>query len=259
MIFSELMAGLDFDGALTGRVPDNWRQGRTLYGGITAALLFEAARRAFPDLPPLRSAEIAYVGPAEGDIRATASMLRRGKSVAFVGVDLEGERGLAARAIFAFGAARPSLFAAHFAPAPAVPGPDAAGAFGDDRRRPDFARNFEVKLAAGAPPMSGAEKPDALLWVRHRDRNATSLAALIALADMPPPAMMPMFKSAAPISTMTWSFNMLSDDPPADDGWRLLSSVAENAADGYSSQDMLLWSRTGEPMIAGRQSVAIFL
>ena len=67
-----------------------------------------------------------------------------------------------------------------------------------------------------------------------------------------------MFKEFAPISSMTWMVNMLTDKPQSKDGWWLLQSRAENAAQGYTSQDMLVWTSDGEPVIAGRQSVTIF-
>ena len=37
-------------------LPPDWLQGRTAYGGLSAALCVQAALRAHPDLPPLRSA-----------------------------------------------------------------------------------------------------------------------------------------------------------------------------------------------------------
>jgi hypothetical protein len=46
----------------------------------------EASKREFTDLPPLRSAQFALVGPAAGKIVVRLSMLRRGKSTAFVSV-----------------------------------------------------------------------------------------------------------------------------------------------------------------------------
>jgi acyl-CoA thioesterase len=84
------------------------------------------------------------------------------------------------------------------------------------------------------------------------------MVALLALADMPPPALMAMFTELAPISSMTWMVNVLCDEPRTRDGWWLLQSRAENASQGYSSQDMLVWNRDGELVIAGRQNVAIF-
>lgn len=258
--FSNLLQSFDWrDGVLAGRITDNWLQGRTLYGGMTAALCLDGAMRAFPDLPPLRSAQISFIGPAEGAIRVTPAILRQGKSVTFVNADLIGDKGLAARAIFAFGAARRSIFNAHFTPPPDVPEPDDAGTFFPAGEAPGFARNFDVRLAKGGVPLTGSAEHDHFLWVRHRDRDASSVVALLALADMPPPAVFPMFPHFAPISTMSWSLNFLTDHPATDDGWWLMESRAENAAEGYSSQDMLVWNARREPVIAGRQSVAIFL
>jgi acyl-CoA thioesterase len=261
MAYSELIASFAAaPGGFQGCVPDNWLQGRTFYGGLTAALCLEGALAGRADLPALRSAQISFVGPAEGEVSVRCELLRQGKSVTFVNADLFGEGGLAARAVFAFGAARPSLFNRHFTPMPDVPGPDEAGRFfapGIDG--PVFARNFDVRLARGGVPMTASDEHDHFLWVRHRDPKATSTPALLALADMPPPAMMPMFPAPARISSMTWGLNFLTDHPQTDDGWWLLESRAENAAEGYSSQDMFVWSRAGEPVIAGRQSVAIFI
>lgn len=259
--FSEVISAFSgATGAFAGRVPENWLQGRTFYGGLTAALCLEGALRAFAGLPPLRSAQISFIGPAEGEVRVTASMLRQGKSVTFVNADLSGEGGLAARAVFAFGAARESIFNRHFTPAPDLPGPDDAGLFFPPGfEGPIFARNFDVRLAKGGVPATASTEHDHFLWVRHRDPKATSIGALLALADMPPPAIMPMFPAFARISSMTWGLNFLTDHPTTEDGWWLLESRAENAAEGYSSQDMFVWSRAGEPVIAGRQSVAIFI
>lgn len=86
-----------------------------------------------------------------------------------------------------------------------------------------------------------------------------TIAALLALADLPPSAAMPMFPAFARISSMTSGLNFLTDHPSTEDGWRLLESRAESASGGYSSQDMFVWSSNGEPVIAGRQPVAIFI
>ena len=108
-------------------------------------------------------------------------------------------------------------------------------------------------------PISGSDEHEFYLWVRHEDPRAEGIVALLALADMPPPAVLPMFREFAPISSMTWMVNVLNANPVSKDGWWLLQSRGENASEGYSSQDMLVWNSDGELVIAGRQSVAIFI
>ncbi len=239
-------------------IPDGWMQGRTTYGGLSAALCLEASLRAFPDLPPLRSALISFVGPAGGAVEARAQVLRRGKSVTFVESDLLGERGLATRCAFVFGVGRPSEFSRTFTPFPEMPPPEDCEPLIPPGLGPPFAQHFETGLAKGARPFTGSDEFDHFVWVRHRDKDATTLPALLALADMPPPAVLPMATTLAPISSVTWSVNFLNDAPKTTDGWWLLQSRGENAAEGYSSQDMLVWNRDGDLVIAGRQSVAIF-
>jgi acyl-CoA thioesterase len=250
--FTELMTGLTRDNdAWKVGVSDDWLQGRTVYGGLAAALCAEAALREWPDLPPLRSAQFAFIGPASGPLQLRASVLRRGKSTVFAAVDLIGDAGLATRATLCFGAARASALA-HVAigsPAPRAP---------DDC--PDFFRGAPPSLRfLEHIPFSGSDDPQMTLWLRHRDAAIQpSLVALLALADAPPPAASVMSTTPAPISTMTWSIDMLTDQIATDDGWWLIRNVAEQIASGYSSQAMTLWNASGRPIMASRQNIAVF-
>ena len=76
------------DGRFTVNASDDWRQGRTLYGGVSAGLCYAACERLVPDLPPLRSAQIAFIGPSGGEATLVPTVLRRGKSVTFMACDL---------------------------------------------------------------------------------------------------------------------------------------------------------------------------
>jgi acyl-CoA thioesterase len=258
--FSDLMASLapaGDDWSIT--VSDDWLQGRTVYGGLAAALCTEAALRAFADLPPLRSAQFAFVGPATGALQLRPTLLRKGKSTVFAGVDLIGEAGLATRATLCFGAARPSAFAHTELGSLQPQAPDQCPDF--FRGAPPtlrFLEHIEGRHVAGSLPFSGATDPQMTLWLRHRATVPPSLTALLALADAPPPAASVMSRTPAPISTMTWSIDMLTDDIATDDGWWLIRNVAEQIGQGYSSQAMTLWNASGRPIMASRQNVAVF-
>ena len=257
--YTDLIAGMTTtaDGH-TAHVTDDWKQGRTTYGGLSAALCLEAALRTLPEAPPLRSGQFAFIGPAAGELAIETKVLRQGKSTLFVGVDLVGEPGLATRAILTFGAARESLVAYSDLPCPVVAPPGDCEFFFPPRSGPGFSGQFEVKLAGGTRPLSG-QPPEYLLWIRHRDPAAHSLSALVALADTPPPPAMSLFPKFGPISTMTWSLDVVGLPAEDDDGWRLLRSTAETIGDGYSTQGMMLWDGSGRPLIAARQNVAVFV
>lgn len=258
--FSELFsAAVMAGGTLSVDLPEDWLQGRTAYGGLSAAVCVEAALRQAPDLPPLRSAQFAFAGPAAGRLTATPQVLRRGKSSAFVGVDLVGEAGLAVRALLCFAVARASTLDHLDLAAPEVPPPDGLEPFFSFTGKPSFMSHFEGRLAAGARPRTPGAAPDMTVWLRHRDEAAgTGMSSLMALGDALPPAAMVLFAAPAPISTMTWSIDVLDPAPRSWDGWWLFRSRAVTAQSGYSSQEMTLWGAGGRPVLASRQTVAIF-
>lgn len=261
MRFTDLMASLKpASGGFETAITDNWVQGRTTYGGLSAALCLEAVLRSQSGLPALRSAQISFLGPVGGAIRLKTESLRRGKSMSFVGADLVSDAGLATRAVFAFGAARESEVRADFVPAPKFPpAPSEIPEIPEGALLPPFAREFGFKYLTGGRFFSGSKDCDVYLWVRHRDEAAVSAPALLALADMPPPAIFPLFPRPSPISTVTWSLNFLVDPASVGGGWFLMETRAEGAADGYASQYMLVWTSDGRCIIAGRQTVAIFV
>ncbi len=242
--------------------PAAWAQGRTLYGGMSAALAYEAARLALGPLGQLRAAQFTFVGPATGRLRFTSTLLRRGRSSAIVASECFNQEGPAARATFVFGGARESRVTHNFLPAPDVAPPEQAGAFrkGGGHTPPGFWDNFETRFAAGGRLLEvSAPRPEFALWARFLDPGgADPIAALLAIADCPPPAAMVHFPASAPISTMTWSVDLLNQPQDAG-GWRLLESSSEHAADGYSMQRMMMWDETGAPLAIGRQTVAIFV
>ncbi|MBL8770657.1 MAG: thioesterase family protein [Phenylobacterium sp.] len=259
--FREVIAALTPTGAAYEiEAPEGWRQGRTLYGGITAALCAAASAGAHPGLPPLRSAQVALVGPAGGRIRFEPTLLRQGRSATVVSVDATGEAGMAARALFTYGAARESAVR-HDAPrAPAVPPPeDCPDYFPKGGFAPGFSGNFEARLASGARPLTPGADPDVAIWVRHAaDAGDEVELALLALADVPPPAAMIAFAQPAPISTATWSLDIFQPIGGSAGDWRLLRSTSEQAADGYSLQAMEVFDTAGRRVAAARQLVAIF-
>lgn len=238
-----------------GTIPSDWAQGRTAYGGLSSALALHAAQASDTDLPPLRSAQIAFIGPLAGAVTITASRLRRGRNVAFVQSDIVSEAGLGFRATFVFMADQVSKIDhdAGLAIDRQPPAPDAKLYTGPDEF---FTGNFnflDLKEAA-----SGAA--EWLRWGRLRDpAGLDPMVEVMAMADALPPAAFKLLGGGpAPISSMTWLINLLTARPATDDGWWLLSAKSEYARNGCSSQAMTMWNAAGQPIATGMQSVAIF-
>jgi len=261
--YSDLIASIAYiaDGKASLHIPPDWMQGRTTYGGLSAALCLKAARP-LADGSPLRSAQISFIGPVGGDVHLQASVLRKGKSATFVGADILAPDGsVATRATFIFGRARENqkIISPARVPMPDVPPPTTIPSLMPKGIGPSFIHNFEVLLAKGDPPFSDGEAGENILWMRHADRNVENTAtALLALGDAPPPAAMSMYKTPIMISSMNWSVDMLSDTFETEDNWWLSRSTAQTLADGYSAQAMAMWNTRGEPVMVSRQTIAVF-
>ena len=247
------------DGAYFTDAPEDWAQGRALFGGIVAALCAETARLSAPDLPPLRSAQVSFAGPAQGRLGFRADILRQGRNTTVVGVDCTSEDKFAARVLLTYGVSRESRVGHDLLERPSPRAPqDCAIFFPAEHTPPGFFQNFEMRLADGSRPLAGTARPEFTVWVRHvEEGDVDPTIALLALADSLPPAAMVQFPAMAPISTMSWGIDFLQ--PITSRGWHLLRSTSEQAADGYSLQAMSLWDRDGKRLAAGRQAVALFI
>ncbi|MBB3473168.1 thioesterase family protein [Sphingomonas sp. BK345] len=238
-----------------GSIPPDWQQGRTAFGGLSAALALHAARQLEPELPPLRSAQVAFVGPLAGAVTVSATLLRRGRNAAFVAAEVSGEAGLGVRCTFVFMRALPDALAHTRGAAPPAtpPAPDDRVLRGG-HPQVAFTRHFEFV----DPPGQG--DPAAWLrWARLAERDGLHPEVeLLAIGDCLPPAALRLLGIGAPVSSMTWQLNLLAPAPTTRGGWWLLRSATDHARDGASSQQMAIWDADRRAVAEQLQSVAIF-
>jgi acyl-CoA thioesterase len=241
------------ESGFTTAIPANWLQGRTAYGGLSSALALAAAKQVEADLPPLRSAQIAFIGPLAGAVTVSATRLRRGRNAAFVQADITSEAGLGFRATFVFMAALESAVALDAAPREDHAPPDAEAKLYTGPAE-FFTGNFnffDLKDAAG--PVEW------LRWGRLIDRAGLDPEIeLMALGDALPPAAFKLFEKMTPLSSLTWQVNVVKPRPATREGWWLIQAETQTAQNGYSSQRMRMWDADGALVIEGMQGVAIF-
>lgn len=249
-----LSAAQRTESGFTATITPNWLQGRTAYGGLSSALALHAAQSIEPDLPPLRSAQVSFIGPLAGDVTVTATKLRRGRNAAFIQSDIVSEAGLGYRATFVFMADQPSRVSLDNRP-PVTVRPPELGTELYTGPPEFFTGNFNFFDYKDQP--GDAEW---LRWGRLRDHDGLDpMVHLMAVADALPPAAFKLFgKQPVPLSSLTWIVNLLTPEPRTTDGWWLLSAQSDFAQNGCSSQTMHIWNADGEKVAEGMQSVAIF-
>jgi acyl-CoA thioesterase len=184
-------------------------------------------------------------------------MLRQGKSATTISADCLTGSDVVLRAAFLFADPRPSRFQHVFSNPPAVAAPENYEKLQALSSLPAFFSNFDIRFAGKSMPVSGSDHPELIAWVRHKDASGVDPSvALIALADSLPPAMMACFTEFAPISTMTWTFDLPL--PAVKGEWFLLRSSSLWASNGYAFQSMEVWDVNGKTVLSGSQTVAIF-
>lgn len=241
---------------------DSWAQGRTAFGGYTAAVLLAAARNGAEGLPNLRSALVNFTGPVTEAPTVKTEILRQGRNVSTVNARAMVAGKVAAQGTFSFGAAQDS-HVTRDCPAPEAGVPEETEPYIPTvaaRVAPKFAENFDFNLIEGHRPFEGAERGYVRAWIRHKDPASWgSIEGLICVADVIPPAVFPVCTQIGPNSSMTWICNVLTDDLTTRDGWWMVETNLTAARDGYSSQVMRIWNTEGQLVVEGMQSVIIFV
>ena len=234
---------------------NGWLQGRTMYGGASTFLVYCAIRKAMPDVPSLRAAQIGFVAPVGADVEIAVSVMRQGKNISQIQTDLFCDGTLAQRGMWILGGARPANGSvradkmADLTPVEeceTIPNPDGM----------HFIRNLEMRYAqAKDTERRGVVRR----WIRLEDREGLEpLGELILLGDALPPGSIREMERKGPISSITWAFTLLGDDPTTRDGWWLLETASNHMADGFDSETLRMWNTDGVEVMRGLQSVAVF-
>lgn len=247
------------DGA-EASIDESWMQGRTAYGGVSAALALAAVQARYPDAPPLRSAQISFIGPVGGTCHITTRLLRRSKSSLFVDSAVSGAAGHGTSGLFIFSHERESHLDHNQLVIPTVPPPDALQSIPAHEFRPGFSDHFDMRPVTGPRFPHAQERAELTVWVRYSEppQYCHPALAVLALSDSLPPAALALFRQFGPISSSVWQVNMLTATPHSTDGWWLLSSTSNYARAGFSVQEMRLWNSAGEIIACGSQGVALY-
>lgn len=244
-------------GPVTIANAQSWMQGRTFYGGASALIAYTAAICAFPDLPPLRAAQVGFVAPVGEEIELRREIVRQGRNVTQVRSEIWSGGQCALTAFWLFGAGREAN-ARHEAAAPAdwPGGPETAESVMSDQGPAFLRENFQMRRAQ---EQRGPGAPVVRRWARLSEHGVLDpISELVLMGDVLPPGAMRAMQRLGPISSINWSFNLLDITPATRDGWWLTENASTHADDGYSSERLRLYNADGKQMLDGLQAVAIF-
>jgi acyl-CoA thioesterase len=244
-------------------IPSGWSQGRTAYGGLSAGLLYAAAREYIEQERVMRSNSTNFVGPliAEKPFTITVEVLREGKNVSHVMVRAIQENKTCVVSQICFGNSRESSIS--------VPNQDThniASPLRDDFIRaapkvtPAFLEHLDLSIKDGGLPFSTQKSSHYHGWMKFKKAPAVFTDAhLISIIDAWPPTLLQMLSAPAPASSVSWNLEFIHPQRTiSGNDWLAYQAHTRHAADGYGHTEANIWDKDGELIAISRQTVAIF-
>lgn len=242
-----------------GSLPEGWMQGRSVFGGVTAATMAALGRRLVSeDARLLRSASIQLLAPVTaGDVRGSATLLREGRNITFVEVRLTQADVLVGRATLVF--ARPMQSTLDVAAPPAPKTDDPASMLAVPYIEgviPEFTQNVDMRFAEGSPPFTGATHAAFTGVFRYRVPLGDT-EGVLALLDTYPPPSLSLAEKPTFASTASWTAHLLA--PPASfDDWFTVRYETLVGAHGLHTVVGHLYDAQGTLVAWSEQLVAVF-
>ncbi|MAB22486.1 MULTISPECIES: thioesterase family protein [Idiomarina] len=263
MLFHETLALIENDkNNQTIKLPEGWAQGRAFFGGFSAALAAQFLLRQFPGDYHLRSLAISFVAPATpGDATLSYRVLRQGSSVLQVSVEITQNDEVMLAGLASLGKGRSSSVSVSGETPPDLKTINDGPGLPEADIVPEFAKNFDYRITSGGMPFSGQPGRTFGGWIRFRkEQQELTTAAVLALVDAWPPAVLPHLDSPAPASSLTWTIEF--PDLPLDEfntnDWFQYEAFIEHAEHGYGHSRAGLWSEEGKLLAISRQSFTVF-
>jgi acyl-CoA thioesterase len=258
--FSRVLEALSTDGdAHSVELTEDWSQGRSIFGGLQAAVGLAAMRRRVAPELALRALQTTFVAPiAPGWVTIDARVLRAGRNVVHVEGRLRQGGETACLVVGVFGKSRPSVVRRDLA-RPDVSDEAAFVAPFFPGLSPNFIQHFETRWLKGGMPFTGSKEPRIVVELGVRDRGAATEALMVAFADVIPPIALSMLETRAAGSSVAWLFEMLNPDVAGLPlhGYRFDAEL-ESARDGYTTQSGVLFGPDGTAIAQSRQSMVVF-
>ena len=265
MHFEQLLAmatELGKDNTKVMQFPENWCQGRTAFGGLSAALLYQAIRQHIDSSRRLLSLSTNFVGPllAETDFTIDVDVLREGKNSAQVlaKVIQGGEVCVITQACF--GAQRQSGVKVDVTKTMQLTPVNEQFVLPYlEGQMPAFFQHISLCLQQGNMPFTNSDTSHLGGWMKFKHiPEQMQEAHIIALADAWPPTLLQMYKQPAPASSMSWYIEFVEEPATAHNGWLGYEAITHHSKDGYGLEDGCIWSEDGKLIALSRQTVALF-
>ncbi len=261
MLFDEIRAAAS--GHQEAVVPASWAQGRTVYGGLSAGLLCDAVSQGVDPDRRLRYLKVGYIRPLETEkpFRIEMEEIAAGRTVVVRSAQIVQDDAARVTAHANFVTKLESQIEIETFRPPTLRHWNAEGTM---RMRgpgfPAFTEFIEFHATTKGLPFQGHEVPELGGWMRFETAPETiTKSHLVCLIDAWPPAPVPYYDRAVPMSTVNWGIHFAEplDGIRGDDFLGYLARV-NFFKDGYGSSSADIWAPDGRLLAKSYQTFVIY-
>lgn len=244
-------------------VPKDWGQGRTVFGGLSAGILYQVLKNVVPTERMLRSSTFNFVGPLNVDVPFGFNwqVLREGKNATQITANIVQENNICLTALACFAKDRNSKVRLD-ANTKDLPAPPKKAKYIPQipKVTPKFLRHIDLSISEGRAPFTGSKNSTYKGWMRYKQPpEALTDAHILGLIDAWPPTILQMPLGPAPASTMSWNVEFIHPHQQiAVDSWLAYQAETVQAYGGYGHAESLIHDDAGELIAISRQLIAIF-
>jgi len=264
MIFEDLISQVKTNQSTDSFcISEFWAQGRTVFGGLTAALSYAAMRNSIEPSRLLRSMNCSFVAPIEVGvpIQFEVEILREGKSVSQVLAKILQNGQICVLTQASFGKDRDSRIKVPVQLTPNLVAPDKGTiVLPREGLTPNFLKQFDISVCRGQAPFSNSKLNEIGGWMRFANSDiAATDEHLITLIDIWPSTILQMFNSFAPASSLSWSLEFIHPHPAHEPtSWFAYEAITRQAAHGYAHTEANIWNQKGDLIAISRQAVVAY-
>jgi len=245
-------------------IDEKWAQGRSVFGGLSAALILThmEAQTGLTD-KDLRTLNVHFCGAivADQECQFSCTVLSHGKSISQVQGQLMQDGKVKTLVVACFGAQRNSSLNV-----PGIQLPDVKAAHESlkfphiEGMTPNFIEHMDIRFTSNNFPFTGSDNTTMSGYMRFDDApQCFSDAAILALIDAWPPAVLAMLKQPAPASTVTWNIEFIQPRAELETSDFLYYECDVVLADlGYAHTEGKIYHPNGKLLALSRQLVAVY-
>jgi acyl-CoA thioesterase II len=248
---------------MTMTIPKDWSQGRTVFGGLSAALLYGAASQYVDENRSLRSMTTNFVGPlmSEKPFNINVELVREGKNVSQVQARAIQDGKNCVLVQFCFAQGRESKTSVINEDKHSMPAPNKANYIPQvPKVTPKFLRHYDLSIASGGFPFTGKKTSHYYGWMRFKKApKHITQAHVISLLDAWPPTLIQQLRWPCPASTVSWNLEFIYPHKEvAPNDWFAYKEDTRQASQGYGHTEATVWDAHGDVIALSRQTIAVF-